>query len=89
MTVAIFLYQYSTAESDGGEIMGVYNNYWEACRAMHLYMTEKRKDLEQYGYKWDDDYVNDEENRQSFGFYGSGFNSDQVWEGLVELWEVR
>lgn len=89
MVVAIFLYHYCTDDREDTEIVGVYSNYGDACEAMHLYMAETRKELDKYGYEWDADFENDDESRRSFGFYCRGYTGNRMWEGWVELWEVR
>ena len=90
MKVHVVKYRYTLAEMDGFDVIGVYFDYDKACLEMARHMKQVYdRNVEYYGDRFDSDFEVTEENYISFGFYGEGYECDQVWVAEVDTMEVE
>lgn len=90
MKVHVVLYRYTTYDKDGFDVVGVYANIEKARIEMVRHMTEVyQRNVEYYGDRFNEDFSQNFSDYISFGFYGSGYEPDHVWESHVETMEVE
>lgn len=90
MAVHAVLYRYTTYDKDGFDLIGIYSNIDKARLEMARHMVEAyQRNVEYYGDRFSEDFAQNHEDYISFGFYGSGYEPDHVWECRIETMEVE